>query len=474
MVRVMSTEAVAYPADNDRRFLGHPLGLGFLSFSEAWERFSFYGMQSLLVLYMTQQLLLPGHVEKVWGFAGFKAFLQQIHIFGDVSTTVALGSAVFGAYAALVYLTPLLGGFIADRVLGRTPTIAIGAIAMAAGYFMLAAEAPFLIALALLLIGVGMFKGNIASQVGELYGPADLRRADAFQIYFLGINIAVIIAPLVCGTLGQKVAWEWGFAAAGVSMILGLAVYLAGRRLLPRDTVKRAGEVKAEAPRLAPGEGRTILVLIALIPILAMSAIGNQQIFNAYVLWGNDHYQLRFGGQELPVTWLISFDALISTGALIASLSFWRWWGTKRREPDEIVKLVIGAIIAAFAPLMLAAASMQEAATGQKVGLIWALGFHLVNDFGFSNLFPVGLALFSRASPRAVAGMMIGVYYLNLFLANYAIGYLGGLLDKMPPTQFWLMHAAIIAVGAVLLLLFARIFHRDLAPTVDPEAVSTN
>jgi len=151
-------------------------------------------------------------------------------------------------------------------------------------------------------------------------------------------------------------------------------------------------------------------------------------------------------------------------------VAFWRWWGTRHREPDEIVKLTIGAAIACLAPLVLALASVQEAATGQKVGLIWALGFHLLNDIGFANLFPVGLALFSRASPKAVAGLMIGVYYLNLFLAGLGVAKLGGLLDKVSTVEFWLIHAGLIALGAVLLLVFWRVFGRVLSPTVDPEA----
>ena len=144
--------------------------------------------------------------------------------------------------------------------------------------------------------------------------------------------------------------------------------------------------------------------------------------------------------------------------------------GTKRREPDEITKLWIGALIAATAPLFLALASAQEAATGHKVGLGWALAFHIANDIGYANIFPVGLALFSRAAPRAIAGLMIGVYYLHLFVANMMVGYLGGLLEKMGPVAFWLLHAGLVAAGASVMLIFGLLFGRILAPTVDPEA----
>ena len=462
----MTTDAAAVDAPGVKGFFGHPRGLGYLVFAEAWERFSYYGMQALLVLYMGQQLLLPGHVQHVAGFAGFRALIE--HAYGPLSPA-ALASVIFGLYAGGVYLTPIAGGFIADRILGRTATVTLGAVLMALGHFLMAFEFSFLLALACLLIGVGCFKGNIASQVGELYAPGDLRRADAFQIYLLGINIAVIVSPLVCGTLGQKIAWHWGFGAAGVGMLLGLAVYLSGRRWLPADT-RTSRSAETPKPKLARGEGKTILVLVALLPALAISALGNQEIFNAYLVWGDAHYNLVFFGQSMPVTWLVSLDAFISTGTIILSLAFWRWWATRRREPSEINKVVIGACISALAPLLLGLASAQEALTGHKVGILWAFGFHIVNDIGYANIFPVGLALFSRASPKAVGGVMIGVYYLHLFVANMMVGWLGGLLEKMGAPSFWFLHAGLVAAGAVALLLFSLAFGRILAPTVDPEA----
>ena len=462
----MASEALVVDARQDTLFFGHPRGLGYLAFAEAWERFSYYGMQALLVLYMGQQLFLPGHVEHVAGFAAFRAGLERVY--GHLSPA-ALASVIFGLYAGGVYLTPIAGGFIADRFLGRTRTVTIGAILMAAGHFLMAFEQSFLLAITCLLIGVGCFKGNIASQVGELYAPGDLRRADAFQIYLLGVNIAVIISPLVCGTLGQKVAWHWGFGAAGVGMLIGLVVYLSGRRWLPAETRTVRSE-RVPRPKLARGEGKTILVLVALLPVMSLAALGNQEIFNAYLVWGDAHYNLVFFNQSLPVTWLISFDAFISTGTIMAAVAFWRWWATKRREPDEITKLWIGALIAATAPLFLGVASLQEVATGHKVGLGWALAFHVANDIGYANIFPVGLALYSRAAPRAIVGLMIGVYYLHLFVGNMMVGWLGGLLEKMSAASFWFLHAGLVAAGAALMLVFALAFGRVLAPTVDPEA----
>jgi POT family proton-dependent oligopeptide transporter len=463
----MASVQIAAAEPSDTAFFGHPRGLGFLSFAEAWERFSYYGMQTLLVLYMTHWLLLPGHVEHV---AGFQAFRGAIEYFTGPLTQAALASWTYGIYGALVYATPLVGGFLADRVLGRTRAITIGAITMVAGHFLMAFEVSFLLALVCLLVGVGLFKGNIASQVGQLYRPDDLRRADAFQVFMLGIQVAVIVSPLVCGTLGEKVAWHWGFGAAGVGMLLGLAVYLSGRRWLPAEAMRRTDGEGAERPRLAKGEGLTVLVLVLLLPVLAITAIGNQEIFNAYLVWGEGHYNLNLFGQTMPVTWLVSLDAFVSMITMIAVVVFWRWWGTFRREPDEIVKLAIGAVISAFGPLLLAAGSFMEAQTGHKVGLAWGLGFHLLNDIGFANVFPVGLALYTRASPRALGGLMIGVYYLHLFAGNFFVGWLGGLLVPMGAVNFWLLHAVLIGGGAAVMLVFAAVFGRILAPKVDPEA----
>ena len=223
---------------NDRAFLGHPRGLGYLAFTEAWERFSFYGMQTLLVLYMVNELLLPGHVENIALFEQFRT------LYGGLDGQ-PLASAIFGTYAASVYLTPILGGFLADRVLGKRRTVLLGAIMMALGHFLMAFEVSFLFALLCLILGSGMFKGNIASQVGSLYKPDDLRRADAFQIFYLGINAGVIASPLIVGTLGETVGWHWGFGAAGVGMLIGLAIYLAGQKYLPKEHF----DVPAQAKR---------------------------------------------------------------------------------------------------------------------------------------------------------------------------------------------------------------------------------
>jgi POT family proton-dependent oligopeptide transporter len=384
-------------------FIGHPPGLGWLSASEFWERFAYYGMQALLVLYLSHYLFQPNVIGHVWGIELFRHFLESLyHIIGCIFGACrpvhldgeAFASAVVGFYAATVYLTPLLGGYIADRLIGRTATVALGASMMAAGYFLLCLEPTFLIGIFALLFGVGCFKGNIAAQVGDLYSIDDPRRADGFQIYFLGIQIAVIIAPLITGTLGEKVGWTWGFASAGIGILIGLAIYLVGRYAYPPEVLaQKKDTIASERPVLTARAWGVVAILVALLPVLAMSAVGNQQIFNAYLIWSEKNYDLAMFGGTMPTSWMFSIDAVVSTFLMIGVIAFWRWYGRHWQEPSEITKITIGTAISALAPLTLALFSQIVAQTGHPVPLWWAVAFHAINDTGFSMVFPVGLAL---------------------------------------------------------------------------------
>jgi proton-dependent oligopeptide transporter, POT family len=457
---------IASPANirarRDHAFFGHPAGLGWLSFCELWERFSFYGMQALLVLYLTNYLFLPQNIGQVAGMDALRSFIERAT---GPRSPQQLASAVFGLYAGFVYLTPLFGGLLADRVLGRTKTVVIGASLMALGHFLMAFEASFLIALTCLLMGVGCFKGNIAAQVGDLYAPGDKRRASAFQIFLLAVQIAVIVAPIVCGTLGEKVAWHWGFGAAGVGMLIGLAVYLAGRRWLPPEPVRGvAAKTGSSRARMTRAEKARLAVLIALLPVLMLSIVGNQQFSNAFPLWSQKYMDLVLFGWQVPVTWLQAVDAVVSTATMVASIAFWRWWSARRREPDELTKMAFGSLLAAGGPALLVIASALIETTHEKVGFVWTLGYTIVNDLGFANILPVGLALYSRAAPKRLEGLVIGVYYLHLFFGNTFVGWLAGFLETMPGREFWALHAALVACAGLLLLAFRLAFGKLLAP----------
>jgi len=449
---------------SDTVFFGHPSGLGWLSAAEFWERFSYYGMQALLVLYMTHSILLPGHLEHVRGFAPFRRVIESAY--GPLSPQ-ALASAIFGLYAGLVYLTPLAGGLLADRVLGRTRTVVLGASLMTLGHFLMAFDASFLIAMLCLVLGVGCFKGNISSQVGEIYARNDPRRGNAFQIFLLVVQLAGILTPLVCGTLGEVYGWHWGFGAAGVGMVIGMSTYLLGRYALPQEPKLLRDDNSAARQKLGRDEWRNVIVLVALLPVLALGIVGNQEIFNAYIVWAERSYNLKLFGHTMPVTWILSFGNISSAMTIVASVLFWRWWSGRHREPDEITKIALGTILGAAAPLVLAYASLLITDTGSRVSLGWAVLFQVVNDLGFANVVPIGLALYSRAAPKGLTGLMIGVYYIQLFMGNMLVGKLGGLLDEMPGTSFWLLHAGLMTVSAVILLLVRVVAGKALAPAYD-------
>ena len=451
---------------SDTAFIGHPTGLGWLAGAEFWERFSYYGMAGLLVLYMTHQLLNPGHIEHITGMDLFSRFIASLYGPGSGQ---ALASHIGGFYQMSVYITPLLGGFLADRYLGKTAAVTTGALMMAAGHFLMAFDVSFVLALLFLLVGVGLFKGNIAAQVGDLYSETDPRRADGFQIYYIGIQLAVIISPFICGTLGEAVGWHWGFGAAGVGMLIGLLIYLTGlaRGALPKEKMKDGHVVR---PKLTARDRKSVWMLIALVPVLGLSMVGNQEIFNGYLVWAEKNFQIVFFGKTMPITWMLSLDAVISTILMILSVAFWRWYARHHREPDEISKMTIGIAIAACAPLTLALASVVVAQTGKPVSLVWAFAFHILNDLGFANLLPVGLALYSRAAPKGWEAVLIAVYYLQFALANYLTGYLAGLLSVLPGPQFWLLHVGLMAVAAVTLLLARKFAGNILAPAYEEPA----
>jgi proton-dependent oligopeptide transporter, POT family len=441
--------------DGDTAFLGHPKALGYLAFTEAWERFSYYGMQSLLVLYMTKTLLLTPHVEQIAGFQAFEGFIQAVYRPG--ASTQAIASAIFGLYTSLVYLTPILGGILADRLLGKTRTIVIGALLMATGHFLMAFDVSFLLALLCLVLGTGCFKGNIAGQVGGLYAEKDLRRADAFQIFYLGINAGVIAAPLIAGTLGEKVGWHYGFGVAGIGMLISLAIYLSGRKLLPPDPPLRRKE-KVARPPMTAHDWRTMWLLVLLIPVLTASVLCNQQIFNAYLVWADRSVNLTFMGDKVPTTWLITLDSVLSVSGIAGMVVFWRVWATRFKEPDEIGKLTIGAFTSVTGVLALAAGAFIAERTGTQVSIWWCVLFHVLNSIAFANMLPVSLALYARAAPAAIGSTIIGIYYLHLFLGNQTVGILGTFLERMPASQFWLMHTAIALGASIVFLIVGRFF----------------
>lgn len=440
-----------------RGFLGHPVGLGYLCLSYSFERFAFYGMQALLALYMTSSLLKPGHIEHVWGLTSLREFIG-----GETISIQPLASSIYGFYLAACYATPLLGGLIADRVLGRTPTIILGAVVLIVGHFLMAFDATFLIALATLLAGVGLMKGNVATQIGELYAPDDLRRADAFQIFVTSFQVAGILSPLICGTLGEEVGWHYGYGAAGIAMVISLTIYLAARRHYPPDPpIARHGGGSRTA--MTAADRRTLAVLVAIVPVFGVVSVTNDQIYNAYIVWGARSFDRMFFGYQMPATWLGSIDTIVAIVTAVLVLVSWRRFARHRNDADEITKVAIGGLFVIAGGLTLALASAVAQATDARISLWWAVAFEFFDGIGFAMIYAIGLALFIRAAPCSISGLIVGVFYLHLVISNLLVGWLGGFLGTMPDTQFWLIHAGFAAAGTALLFLFRVLFRSQLA-----------
>jgi proton-dependent oligopeptide transporter, POT family len=402
-------------------------------------------------------------MEKVIGLTWL-----QTHVYHGISGQ-PLASAIFGTYTSLVYGTPIVGGIIADKWLGRNKTLILGGVLMAIGHFLMAIEPAFIFALVALLLGVGAFKGNIATQVGALYGPNDLRRAMAFQIFFIFINVSVIVAPLVSGTLGQKVGWHYGFGCAGVVMVLGLIIYLSGRRYLPAEDLAAPAEESAPREPLTRDDLMCVLYLVILIPVLAVSLLTNQEIFNAYLTWGDQQFDLTLLNHTS--SWLITVDATVSFGMLVCVALFWKLWSVKFREPDEISKMIIGSVFTVGGGLCLFMAALTQP-HGGKISLFWPMCFEVMNSIGFAHVLPISLALFSKIAPRQITATVIGLYYLAFFIANAVVGYVGGLYSTLPTTTFWLIHVASAAFGLVAFAVFKIAIGKRMESTPRDQAAA--
>jgi proton-dependent oligopeptide transporter, POT family len=432
---------------------GHPRGLTFLFTTEMWERFSYYGMRALLVLYMTKYLLLPGHSDNVIGIATLRSMLESM--FGPLGVQ-PLASHIYGLYTALVYLTPVFGGLIADRLLGQHRTILLGAALMAIGHFMMAFEPLFLFALTTLIIGNGAFKPNMSAQVGGLYVRGDPRRDRAYSIFYVGINVGALLAPLVCGTLGEEVAWHYGFTAAGVGMIIALVVYIYAVPSLPPDELHRARAEGTEKRPLDRNEWRGVLALVLLfLPVTLFWATYEQQ-GNTIALWADDHtdrhIDLMLWKGEIPVTWFQAINPFMIIVFTPFVIALWTWQERRGREPTTITKMALGCFGVALANLILVGAAWSAA--GDSATWLWLLGYFAVITLGELYLSPIGLSLVSKVSPARIVSMMMGVWLGTSFFGNLIAGWLGSFWSTMDKMHFFLMIAGIAAVAGVVIWLF--------------------
>jgi POT family proton-dependent oligopeptide transporter len=419
-------------------FFGHPRGLSTLFFTEMWERFSYYGMRGFLILYMTKAL----------GFTDQQAGLS------------------YGNYVSSVWLTPILGGLIADRWLGHYRSVLIGGAIIALGHFTLALPAlPFFYAgLTLIVVGTGLLKPNISTLVGSLYAPGDERRDAGFSIFYMGINLGAFLGPLIAGKLAEGVDWHLGFACAGVGMVLGLVQYVVGRgRLQP------AIERLAARPRAAPGQAggggaatpltdedwRRIAAVVVLFVFASLFWGAYEQAGSTLNLFADRYVHLQFLGIKLYASWFVSIQA--GFVILLSPAFAWLWVKLGPRQPSSPAKFALALLFVGLAfVLLLPAGALAQ--TGVKVSPLWLVAAYFIQELGELCLSPVGLSLVTKLSPVRLVGLLMGVFFLSNAAGNWLAGWSARFISTVPLVQLFGITAAVtLGAGLVLFLLLKPI-----------------
>jgi proton-dependent oligopeptide transporter, POT family len=431
-------------------WFGQPRGLTILFLTNMWETFSYYGMRALLVYYMTKQLLI-----------------SQQH-----------SSLIYGTYTSFAYFTPIVGGAIADRYLGKKRAVIIGATTMAAGHFMMAFPQLFYFALATIALGNGLFLPSLPSQINDLYGPDDPRRGWAYNVYYVGVNVGGFLAPLVCGTLGETYGWHWGFGAAGVGMLTGLVIYLAGERYLPSSKTP-ANIVSVEAIERTGGSSRdTFMLLLAVGLAVTVFRGAYEQVGNTVAVW-IEGVNRHVGSGEIPMTWFQSLNPLLVIVLTPILLARWKRRSDRGREHSPLQKMSIGALIGAGAYALLAIAS---AVSPIGASWWWVVGYFFVLTLGELYILPTGLGLFARLAPPKLGATTVAAWYLAIFTGSLTAGFIGSWYSSLKPPFFFLVLAAVATLASGMLLMLdrrarfveeARIAERSALAAV-PEGLAAN
>ena len=422
----------------ERPWFGQPRGLTVLFLTNMWEQFSYYGMRALLVYYMTKQLLLGQ---------------QQ-------------SSYIYGLYTACAYFTPIIGGVLADRYLGKRRAVIIGASIMAAGHFMMTFESLFYGALAAIALGNGLFLPSLPSQVGDLYKRDDSRRPWAFNVYYVGINIGGFLAPLICGTLGELYGWHYGFGAAGIGMVAGLLIYLWGGRYLPPEQPRASAEDKSKREGFAR---QTILLLLGIAIAVTVFRGAYEQVGNTVALWADSGVDRRAGSFDIPMTWFQSLNPLFVMLMTPPLLAYWQRRALTDPHQKLVTRMALGALIVGASYVLLGAVS---AASGDATAnWVWLLLFFVVLTFGELLILPTGLGLFARLAPPHLGATTVAAWFLVIFSGSLFAGFVGTLWSRLSPPQFFLLLAGFAAVAAALLLGIGRRADHSLAGTNEPDSV---
>jgi POT family proton-dependent oligopeptide transporter len=407
-----------------RDWFGQPRGLTILFLTEMWTQFSFFGMRTILVYYMTKQLLIG----------------QQA------------SSLIYGGYAAAVYFTPIFGGYISDRWLGKRNAVIIGGLMMSAGHFMMIFPSLFFPALAAIALGNGFFLPSLSSQINALYDEDDPRLGSAYNIYYVGINLGALLAPFVCGTLGEVYGWHWGFAAAGVGMVVGLVTYLAGARWLPAE---RRGVRARITMQFTPALRRRIWLLLAVMAVVIIFRGAYEQNGNTIALWTDTGVDRSLaGGWRIPLTWFQALNPFVIFLGTPLLVGLWTRQARRGREPSSVAKMVAGALVTAAAFAMIAIVCWVSDARHVRSSWLWLTGFWVVLTAGELFILPVGLGLFGRLAPRGFEATAIAVWFFAGFAGNLLAGGLGALWSTLSQPVFFTLIAGVAAASAVGLACF--------------------
>ena len=423
------------PQRDSAGWFGHPRGLSTLFFTEMWERFSFYGLKALLILFMTAAVTQGG-----LGFTDQRA--------GNV-----IGWYGFGVYASAIF-----GGLAADKVLGQYRSVLVGGIIIALGHFSMAVPTvpTFYLGLCLIVVGTGLLKPNASTMVGALYDREDARRDAGFSVFYVGINVGAFVAPLVVGTLGQKVNWHVGFACAGVGMIIGLIQYVAGKpRLMP--ALERLGQTDTHAARSSEpwwrfqrDEWGRVAAIAVLFVFSSIFWGAFEQASSSLNLFADRLTRNTAFGYTFPSTWYQSLNSMFMIFGL-APLIGWFWIRLGPRQPSSPVKFALGLFFVGLGfVLIVPAARMTQ--QGVLVSPWWLIGLYFLHTIGELCLSPVGLSIVTKLAPARIVGAMMGLWFLSIAVGNKLAGMAGGLFETLPLPKLFGAVAGVSFVAALILL----------------------
>ena len=428
--------------NGERKFFGHPRGLATLFFTEMWERFSYYGMRGFLILYMSKAL----------------AF------------TDTQASNAYTTYVSSVWLTPILGGLIADAWLGQYRSVLLGGIIIALGHFTLAFHGlPFLYAgLGLIVIGTGLLKPNISTLVGGLYEPGDERRDAGFSLFYMGINLGAFLGPIIAGRIAEGIDWHLGFACAGFGMILGLTQYVLGRRhlqpaverIVAQKAARRAADATAAGGQggrspLTADDWRRISAVFVLFIFASLFWGAYEQAGSTLTLFADRYVHLELLGLRLYASWFVSVQAAFVI--LLSPLFAWLWVRLGPRQPSSPAKFAIALLLVGLAFLLLIPAG-SLAQQGIKVSPLWLIAAYFIQELGELCLSPVGLSLVTKVAPVRLVSVVMGVFFLSNFVGNLLAGWSARFVSTVPLVTLFSVTAAVtIGAGAVLFLLLRPI-----------------